>query len=244
MAAGAGVAALPILMGASMATTAAGTALQIKAQNDAYSSQQKATKTELQQLSAATAEQDRQATQAAEEEKRRIKAGLETENLNAAARAASIRRDLLSTLGTQTAVLAARGVSGGGTADRIAAEAEMIAGDDLRVNEVNRLTAEGDAAYGTRQINTEIRNRRRSAAMGIQNAYSNARDTLRGLSDQTGLANNAALINGIGSIVGQGTTMFRGMQGAQPYTQPQPLFRPRSVGGRAVGPGGTIGGGV
>lgn len=244
MAAGAGVAALPILMGASMATTAIGTGLQIKAQNDAFKAQNDATNTELAQLSAATAEEDRQATRAAEEEKRRIKAGLETENLNAAARAAQIRRDLLSTLGTQTSVLAARGISGGGTADRIAAEAQMISGDDLRVNEVNRLTAEGDAAFGTRQINTEIRNRRRSAAMGIQNAYSNARQTLRGLSDQTGLANNAALINGAGSIFGQGASMSRELQNTQPYTQPQSFTRPRSVGGRAVGPGGTIGGGV
>lgn len=235
---------LPVLMGASLATTAAGGFLQAKANNDAYKNQQKATNTELSQLYAATAEEDRQATQAAEEEKRRIKAGLQTENVNAAQRAAQIRRDLLSTLGTQTAVLASRGISGGGTADRVALEADQIAADDLRVNEVNRLTAEGDAAFGTRQINTEIRNRRRSAAMGVQNAYSNARETLRGLSQQTGLLQTATLINTTGSLAGQGADYYRSTRNTEPYTQPRTLIRPRSVAGRAVGPGGTIGGGV
>ena len=74
VAAAAAPAALPILMGASLATTAVGTGLQIKANNDAFKNQQNATQTELNQIYAATAEEDRQATQAAEEEKRRIKA--------------------------------------------------------------------------------------------------------------------------------------------------------------------------
>ena len=227
VAAAAAPAALPILMGASLATTAAGTYLQVKSNNDAFKSQQDAQNAELNQIYAATAEEDRQATQTAEEEKRRIKAGLQTENVNAAQRAAQIRRDLLATLGTQTAVLASRGVSGGGTADRLALEADEVAADDLRVNEVNRMTAEGDAAFGTRQINTEIRNRRRSASMGVQNAYSNARNTLRGLSQQTGLANTAALINGIGSIAGQGASFARDLQSTQSYTggTQRPLLR-------------------
>jgi hypothetical protein len=243
VAAAAAPAALPILMGASLATTAVGTGLQVKAAGDAYKSQQDATNAELQQLSAGAAEEDRQATRAAEEEKRRIKAGLQTENVNAAQRAAQIRRDLLGVLGTQTAVLASRGVSGGGTAERIALEADQIAGDDLRVNDVNRLTAEGDAAFGERQINTEIRNRRRMAAMGISNAYSNARSTLRGLSEQTGLLQTATLIGGVGSLAGQGADFYRSTQGTRPFLRPSTASVPRG-GGTTTGPGGLRGGGV
>lgn len=231
VAAAAAPAALPILMGASLATTAAGTYLQVKSNNDAFKSQQDAQNTELKQLYAATAEEDRQATQTAEEEKRRIKAGLQTENVNAAQRAAQIRRDLLATLGTQTAVLASRGVSGGGTADRLALEADEVAADDLRANEVNRMTAEGDAAFGARQINTEIRNRRRSASMGVQNAYSNARSTLRGLSQQTGLANTAAIINGVGSIAGQSASFSRDLQSTRPFLR-QSAYSGDPSGGR------------
>lgn len=68
-------------------------------------------------------------------------------------RANEIRRQLMSTLGAQEAMLASRGVTlgTGGTPDALRAEATRAFTEDLRVNRLNTLTERGAARTGASQ---------------------------------------------------------------------------------------------
>jgi hypothetical protein len=94
-----------------------------------------------------------QANQAAGEEKEQLKNQAELESINSEQQANEIRRQMASTLGSQTAMLASRGVAlgAGGVAEQLAAEATGRFEADLRTNRLNALTGASVNKFQQRQ---------------------------------------------------------------------------------------------
>ena len=204
------------------------------------------------QLQARIGEEERQAGVAAEEDRKAVKADLDTANLTAAQRAASIRRSRMSTLGEQRATLAARGVSSGSLGDTFDAEVRSAAGDDLTTNEVNRKIAEAGAAADLRGIDTSLDNMRRSNALGLSQQQESANQQLTQIrqttkhelrwqkeaadagysaaQQQTKYANTAALIDGFTSLATLSYKAARTWQSIEPsqttaYKAPRTLTK-------------------
>lgn len=91
--------------------------------------------------------------QAGEMEASQMKAAAKDAEVQGEQRANEIRRQLMSTLGQQEAMLASRGVTlgMGGTPDALAAEASRRFTEDLRVNRLNALSERGAARTGASQ---------------------------------------------------------------------------------------------
>lgn len=260
--------------GAGAAGTIAGTLTAIKGNKDALKQQKRALKLELEhskqraeledrqlvrslnladrQLQARIGEEERQAGLAAEEDRKAVKADLDTANLTAAQRAADIRRSLMSTLGEQRATLATRGVSSGSLGEGFNAEARAAAGDDIITNEINRKMAEAGAAADLRGIDTSLDNMRRSNALGYAQQAESANQQLTQIrqttknelrwqkeagdagysaaQQQTKYANAASLIQGFSSLATIGYDFARTWQSIEPsqataYKAPRTLTK-------------------
>lgn len=94
--------------------------------------------------------------QAGQMEADQMKSAAKDAEVQGQQRANEIRRQLMSTLGTQEAMLASRGVTlgTGGTPDTLAAEANRAFAEDLRVNRYNTLTERGAMRSNASQART------------------------------------------------------------------------------------------
>lgn len=104
--------------------------------------------------SAASVYAGQQQSQAAAASADQAKIAQEGEQAEAAQRAAAIRQNLLQTLGSQQATLAARGIDPGrgGTAADLANAATTAATDDLRTNQSNLAQKVGQLSFQRQQL--------------------------------------------------------------------------------------------
>ena len=263
-----------VAAGVSAVSGIAGTLTALKGNKDALKAQKRAMKLELEhakqraeledrqlvnslnladvQLKARMAEEERQATAAAAEDRKAVQSDLDTANLSAAQRAAEVRRSLMSTLGEQRATLAARGVSSGSLAEGFDSEARGAAADDLVTNEVNRKIAEAGAAADLRGIDTSLDNMRRSNALGYAQQEQSAKAQLTMIrqstknelrwqkeagdagysaaQQQTKYANAATLIQGFSQLAMTGYDFMRTSQSIEPSsTTPTAYKAPRTL---------------
>lgn len=218
---GTGGLASTALLAGSAALAVGSTGTQIYAANEAQSQASKV----------AQAQTDQAAVQAGEQQQS-IKTQLEIDNTAAAQRAARIREELLGVLGEQDATLAARGVSiGSGAPGALEAETRRRFEDDLSVNRLNEVQAAADAAANSARVNSWLKGTQENARLG----YS-------GASKDIEYRRTAAILGGATQLADLGGTYFANRQ--RPFLGSGNTYTPRYVGGRAVGPGGTIGGRV
>ena len=268
------VALAGIAAGVSAAAGIAGTLTALKGNKDALKAQKRAMQLELEhakqsaeredrqlvaslnmadaQLKTRIAEEERQATAAAAEDRKAVQSDLDTANLNAAQRAADIRRSLMSTLGEQRATLAARGVSSGSLAEGFDTEARGAAADDLTTNEVNRRIAEAGAAADLRGIDTSLANMKSSNALGYLQQEQQAKAQLTMIrqstkmelrqqkeaadagysaaKQQTKYANAATLIQGFSQLAMTGYDFMRTSQSIEPSSTTATAYKaPRTL---------------
>jgi hypothetical protein len=131
---------------------------------------------------------EQQSAAAAAEDRLALQSELATSNLNSQARATEIRRNLMATLGTQRATLAARGVGSGSLPGLFEDDARSAATDDTNANTINRLQGEADAAAGNRSITSSLGNLRNSNLLTAIQSREGALTTLA--NDREGAAQN------------------------------------------------------
>lgn len=151
----------------------------------------------------ATNAQQKQLNVQAQQQQDQIDTQLRTSNLQAAERSATIRKQLLSSLGESDAVLASRGITlgGGGTAADLRAETIRSSEQDFRINRLNWGAEQATADFAKRQIK-------------IGQSWS---------AEQAGYANTAAVINGTSGVATAGYQGYQGYQNGKAYTSVKPL---------------------